>query len=90
MLPGVDVFPGLPPTCLAAQSVGEMLTQAATIQESSRLLADPLEILPAGPQGVVPAAVMEAQLPGCLGTVAAQILMPKEKVIPRQQSNWLL
>uniref|UniRef100_A0A8C5J976 Ig-like domain-containing protein n=1 Tax=Junco hyemalis TaxID=40217 RepID=A0A8C5J976_JUNHY len=71
MLPREDILPGLPPTCLAAQSVEEMLTQAATIQESSGLLAEPLETLPAGPQGVVPAAVMETQLPGCLGTVAA-------------------
>ncbi|XP_037998765.1 titin-like [Motacilla alba alba] len=83
MLPREDVLPGLPPTCLAAQSVEEMLTQAATVQESSGLLAEPLETLPAGPQGLVPAAVMETQLPGCLGTVAAQILMPKEEIIPK-------
>lgn len=75
MLPREDVLPGLPPTCLAVWSVEEVLTQAATIQESSRLLAEPLETLPAGPQGLMPAAVMEAQWPGCLGTVAAQILM---------------
>uniref|UniRef100_A0A8C3UFD7 Ig-like domain-containing protein n=1 Tax=Catharus ustulatus TaxID=91951 RepID=A0A8C3UFD7_CATUS len=43
----------------------------------------PLEALPAGPQGVVPAAAMETQLPGCLGTVAAQVLMPKEKISPK-------
>lgn len=82
MLPREDVLPGLPPTCLAVQSVEEMLTQAVTTQESSGLLAQPLETLPAGPQNVVPAAVMETQLPGCPGTVAAQILMPKEKIIP--------
>lgn len=83
MLPREDVLLCLPPTCLAAQSVEEMLTQVATIQESSRLLTEPLEALPAGPQGVVTAAAMETQLPGCLGTVAAQILMPKEKISPK-------
>lgn len=83
VLPREDILPGLPPTCLAVQSVEEMLTQAATTQESSGLLAGPLETLPAGPQGVVPAVVRERQLPGCLGTVAAQILMPKEEIIPK-------
>ncbi|XP_010009387.1 PREDICTED: titin-like [Nestor notabilis] len=82
MLPREDILPSLPPACLAAQSVEEMLTQAATTQESVKLLAEPLETLPAGPQGVVPAAAMETRLPGCLGTVAAQILLPKEEVIP--------
>lgn len=83
MLPREDVLPHLPPTCLAAQTVEEMLTQLATIQESSGLVAEPLETLPAGPQGVVPAAVMQTRLPGCLRTVAAQILMPKEEIIPK-------
>lgn len=82
-LPREDILPDLPPACLAAQSVEEMLSQVATTQESSRLLAEPLQTLPAGPQGVVPAAEMETQLPGCLGTVAAQILLPKEQVIPK-------
>lgn len=70
MLSREDVLLGLPLTCLAAQSVEEMPTQVATIQQSSGLLAEPLETLPAAPQGVVPAAVMVAHLPGCLGTHA--------------------
>ncbi|XP_009698092.1 PREDICTED: titin-like [Cariama cristata] len=78
-----DILPALPPACLAAQSVEEMLAQVATTQESSRLLAEALQTLPAGPQGVVPAAVMETRLLGCLGTVAAQMLLPKEQVIPK-------
>lgn len=82
VLPREDILPSLPPACLAAQSVEEMLTQAATTQESGKLLAEPLETFPAGPQGVVPAAAMETRLPGCLGTVATQILLPKEQVIP--------
>ncbi|XP_009862967.1 PREDICTED: titin-like [Apaloderma vittatum] len=83
VLPREDILPGLPPTCLAAQSVEAMLTQVATTQESSGLLAEPLQTLPAGSQGEVPAAAMETRLPGCLGTVAAQILLPKEQVLPK-------
>nr|XP_009506084.1 PREDICTED: titin-like [Phalacrocorax carbo] len=83
VLPREDILPGLPSVCLAEQCVEEMLTQLATTQESSRLLAETLQIFPAGPQGVVPAVAMEAQLPGCLGTVAAQIPLPKEQVIPK-------
>lgn len=83
VLPREDILPGLPLACLAAQSVEEVLTQVATTQESSRLLAEPLQTLPAGPQGEVPAAVKETRLLGCLGTVAAQILLPKEEVIPK-------
>ncbi|XP_009582128.1 PREDICTED: titin-like [Fulmarus glacialis] len=83
VLPREDILPGLPPACLVAQSIEKMLTQVATTQKSSRFLAEPLQTLPVCPQGVMPAAAMETQLPGCLGTVAAQILLPKEQVIPK-------
>lgn len=83
VLPREDILPGLPPACQAAQSAEEMLTQVATTQESSRLLAEPLQTLPDSPQGVVPAAEVETQLSHCLGTVAAQILLPKEQVIAK-------
>ncbi|XP_009076125.1 PREDICTED: titin-like [Acanthisitta chloris] len=83
MLPREDVLPGLPRICLAVQSVEEMLTQVATTQECSGLLAESLQTLAAGPQGIVPAAAKETQLPGCLGTVAADIHLSKEKIIPK-------
>lgn len=83
VLPREDILPGLPPACLAAQSAEEMLTQVATTQESSRLLAEPLQTLPDSPQVAMPAAKVETQLPHCLGTVAAQILLPKEQVIAK-------
>lgn len=83
VLPREDILSGLPPSCLAARSVEEILTHVATTQESSRLLAEPLQTLPAGLQSEVPEAAMETQLLGCLGTTAAQILLPKEQVIPK-------
>jgi len=83
VLPREDILPGLPMACLAVQTVEEMLAQVATTQESRRLLAELLQTLPAGPQVVVPTAAMETQLLGCLGTVAAQMLLPKEQVHPK-------
>lgn len=87
MLPKENILPSLPPACLAVQSVEEMLAQAATTQENSRLLAESLQNLPARPQGAVPGAAIETQLPGCLGTVAAQMLLPKERVIPEEEEQ---
>lgn len=58
-LPREDILPGLPLASLAAQTVEAMLVHVATTQESSRLLAETLQTLPAGPQGVIPAEVME-------------------------------
>lgn len=85
MLSREDVLLGLPLTCLAAQSVEEMPTQVATIQQSSGLLAEPLETLPAAPPGCGACSSdggTSARLPwdSC----------PKRKCFPKQQSSWLL
>lgn len=84
MLPKEDILPSLPPACLAVQGVEEMLTQAATTQENSKLLAEIVQTLPGGPQSVAPEVTNETPLPGCLGTVAAQMLLPKEQIIPEE------
>lgn len=84
MLPKEGILPSLPPTCLAVQGVEEMLTQAATTQENNKLLAELVQTLPGGPQSVSPEVATETPLPGCLGTVAAQMFLPKEQVIPEE------